>query len=192
MQAAIEPSMPDFDEVALALQNIAAEPNASEAHGMICGFICAGSKMDGQSWLEHIVGHPDKANDNASQYLLDLYELSSVQLRSAMFDFALLLPDDDDELMTRAACLGDWCYGFLVGLELSGIDLEADDYEELEEILQHFAEIANIDYDSVEISNEDEAAYIEVVEYTRLAVVAAYQEIAMPADDTPTGKGKLH
>ena len=43
---------------------------------------------------------------------------------------------------------------------------------------KHFEEIANIDYKNLDINNSDEMAYMQVVEYVRMAVLMAYAEFS--------------
>lgn len=173
-------SLPDYEDVNAALSTSDSLPSAAEAHGLICGFICAGNKMDGKSWLEPILGHVQTNNEELlkhyKQILLQIYEISSLKLQSFEFDFELLIPDDDAELHYRAEALSHWCQGFLIALNRAGIDFKDMPASEAKEAIQHISEISQLDYDAIEVNEKDEMAYAEVTEYVRMAVLMVYAE----------------
>lgn len=173
--------LPDYIDVEQSLSRARAAVSAGEAHGILCGFICAGKETDGRGWVEPLLGHLDMNDVSAKEcrgLLIKLYEVSGHQLKEMAFDFQVLLPDDDDALSARAAVLGDWCQGFMSGLGLAGLDIESAQSEDSKDALYHFSEIAKIDYDNLDISEDDERAYTEVVEYVRMAVLMIYAELA--------------
>ncbi len=186
----------DFQTVADALQHAHARTNAAETHGMLCGFISAGKMMDGKSWIEPILGEykTDDKGKADRQVLLDLYQHSANKLQAMEFDFQLLLPDDEEQLQLRAEALSHWCQGYLMGLNLAGIDIYQGVSNDSKEALHHFQEIAKLDYDAIEINQDDERAYYEVMEYVRMAVLMLFNEfhIASQTSDGPTSQKQLH
>lgn len=175
-------TMPHYQKVNDIFKLSEGLPSPAEAHGLICGFICAGNKLDGKSWLDPMLAFLPKNIDLLTAYrtiLLELYELSSIKLQSFEFDFELLIPDDDEPLQSRAEALSHWCQGFIIALNRMGIS-EADMVTvDAKEALNHIFEISNLDHAMIEVTEQDEQAYAEVVEYVRMAVLVVYSEIAV-------------
>lgn len=178
--------MPDFDDLADRLRDQEVLLSPAEIHGQLCGYICAGEHMNGVAWLDpqHLQSQP--------ALFMQLYQVSFQKINDFAFDFELLLPDEDTDLQLRAQALGDWCAGFLIGIGMSGMDIEGEDAEETVDALMHIEAIADIDYENLSMDNTDERAFLEVIEYVRLAVLMLHANIAgieeskfdmMPAED---------
>lgn len=176
-------TMPHYQKVNDVFSLSDSLPSPAEAHGLICGFICAGNKLDGKSWLVPMLGFLKKLdNDLLEAYktiLLELYEISSIKLQSFEFDFELLIPDDDEPLQVRATALSYWCQGFIVGLNRMGISEAEMITADAKEALNHIIEISKLDYEMIDVNEQDELAYAEVMEYVRMAVLMIYSEIAV-------------
>lgn len=169
----------NFEEVELALERARAQVGAAGAHGLLSGVICAGTRTDGVAWLEQVLGPIDPQDviaKESRQLLFKLYEYTNWQLHEMDFAFQLLLPQDDLDLIDRAESLGHWCNGFMNGLNLGGINLEEGVNEEINDALYHLEEFAQVDYDNLDISEADEKAYVEVVEYVRMSVLMIYSQ----------------
>ncbi len=174
-------TLPSYTEVELALLRTKAAIDAGEVHGLLCGFICAGKDIDGRSWLDSVLGHLDMDDAGAKEcraLLIELYAVSDQKLKDMAFDFQLLLPDDEQPLSKRAAALGEWCQGFMAGLGLAGLEAGSVQSEDCQDALYHFSEISRLDYETLEIAEDDERSYVEVVEYVRMAVLMIYTELA--------------
>lgn len=189
---------PTYDELNHALQHTEASIDAGEAHGILCGFICAGQEMDGRSWIEPILGNAsgsDEVLGYAKKLLLKLYEISSIKLQQIEFDFSLLLPDDDEPLTVRMEALSHWCQGFIIALDRSGINARASISGEVQEALDHMLEISKIDYEITEPTEENERDYFEVVEYLRMTILMVHTDIASEqggSGESGSSKGRLH
>jgi uncharacterized protein YgfB (UPF0149 family) len=117
--------------------------------------------------------------------LQQLYEDTLVRLNSPELDFELLLPDDDEPLPLRAESLGHWCSGFLSGLGIGGLsDLDRVS-EDLRELLDDLTHIARVEFELGESGEEENFALEEVLEYVRVAVLYAYEEL-QPNKTPPT------
>lgn len=176
-------TMPHYQKVNAIFNSADHLPSAAEAHGLICGFICAGNKMDGRSWLDPILGSAQNEDKeilaSCKLILLELYEISCIKLQSFDFDFELLLPDDEQSLQCRAEALSHWCQGFIIAINRAGIN-EADmRTQDAKEALKHIFEISKLNYDTIDVTEKDEQAYAEVMEYVRMAVLMVYSEIAV-------------
>lgn len=53
-------------------------------------------------------------------------------------------------------------------------------------------EIAKMNYEAVVASEEDEAAYVELVEYVRMAVILIYQDLRESESPERTSKTNKH
>lgn len=155
-----------------------------EAHGKLCGFLCAGLKTDGKAWLELVIGSVEL--DECICFpqrgmLIKMYNHIFRQLVDSRFEFHPLLVDADENLTVRAEALSCWCYGYLSGLHHAGIDMSRSSIEDLQEMFYRFTEISNIDYEEVDIRPEDESAFMDVLTYIRTSVIHIYQEVAKPS-----------
>ncbi len=167
----------NFNDIGSAIGQKRIFSGPSYAHGWLCGMICAGNKMNGSSWAELLLGIDDHSNLKAlesRQLLLDLHRASCEQLHNFSFEFQVLLPDDESDLMTRATSLSEWCEGFLESLALAGIGLGTGQLKECQDVLRDFTEIAALDYDQIKASKSDQESFEQVVEYVRMAVLLIY------------------
>ena len=171
----------DYTALSNLCDGMAVDLGAAECHGLLCGLICASPDAQGEDWLalldetEHAVHAGPDAQQR--QQLLLLYEQTEQQLQADDFSLELLLPDDDEPLQHRTRALVEWCQGFLYGAGNGRISLETDLSDDVREILADFSEISRASYDSDEDNDEDEAAYIELVEYIRGAVMLIFTEL---------------
>lgn len=170
--------LPEFGEVAHQLEQADAFISPAEAHGLLSGCVCAGSRLSGKSLLEPILGFGTKHAASGKKILMSLYHISSQQLYDADFTFQLLLPMDNASLLDRAKALKEWCQGFISGLGWAGIEPEQCQSEDVQSALLHISEIARLDIHNIIATEEDEKAFLEVVEYVRLAVMSIYMEFS--------------
>jgi len=173
-----EMRLPEFGEVALQLEQAEAFISPAEAHGLLSGCVCAGSRISGKSLLEPILGFDTAHAASGRAVLMALYHISSQQLYEADFTFQLLLPLDNAPLADRAKALMEWCQGFISGLGWAGIDAEQCQSEDIQSALFHISEIGKMDINSLITNEDDEKAFLEVTEYVRLAVMSIYMEFA--------------
>ena len=167
-------SLPNYTKLQQALSKTTLKLHPSQVHGLICGVLCGNPKST-TAWEELITGgkEPAKAHD----VLQELYEMSATQLGDFLFEFQLLLPVDSDGLPARAEALTLWCQGFLTGLKLAQIQIVGREPGEMTEAINDLIEIAKMNYEEVVASEDDEAAYVELIEYVRMAAILIYQEL---------------
>lgn len=151
-----------------------AELSAAEAHGMAVGMLCANDNARSSDWLAELFGDDKPADDEISM-LLDWFDQSEVLLDSDQFEFELFLPDENTRLTERANALADWCRGFLFGF---GSQKKASTLSgESKEILKDVYEFSHMDPQAD--GEEDEAAFIELTEYVKAAVLLLRSEITL-------------
>lgn len=180
--------MPTFNELAHALNKTKLKMHPSQAHGLITGIICGNIKTDA-AWEALITGSENSTK--AKAILDDLYQETQKQLQDFLFEFQLILPEDEAELNSRAEALTLWVQGFLTGLKLANITIENRAPGEVTEAINDLIEIANMNYEEVVPSEEDEAAYMELVEYVRMAIILIYQELR-PDESSAQTSNRLH
>ncbi|NKN32237.1 UPF0149 family protein [Marichromatium bheemlicum] len=174
-------------------------PTASEAHGMLCGFVCAGVTDPEQRWLDQLLPakspqadaaqpatdptDPDPTDQEAVEATREetraaLGELARTT-RAALADedcgFTPLLPDEGAPLAQRATALYDWVRGFLYALGMLGVS-EHTLSEQGREILRDFADITRMDLNDLDDDEENETALTEVIEFTRAAALLLHDE----------------
>ncbi|MDO8860232.1 UPF0149 family protein [Haliea sp. E1-2-M8] len=183
-----------FDEVADQLLEQGAAISPSELHGCLVGLLAAGHSDDsgaGLAALNHALEldlHGDLADE-----VMQLYTVSEQALGEDLFDFCPLLPDDSHELAVRTQCLAHWCQGFLAGfaraIVMSGTGAETLPGDSTE-ILRDFAAMAQADADALQEDDDDaEAAYVELVEYMRVAAVNVFLDSRARKEDREQAAG---
>ena len=112
------------------IQHFAEAVEAAEAHGSLCGALCAQAPLRFETWLEELL--PDADDDvrvdgeepdiqRHVSVLQSVFSQTSEHLGGDSMQFAPLLPDDEEPLSGRTSALAHWCEGFLYGLGASGL-----------------------------------------------------------------------
>lgn len=167
------------DELEQTLSAAAAEGDASEAHGLLAGIICAGGKSAPDLWLTHMLGDNtlSAAASEVRRQLVALHTGILRQFNDDAFGFDLLLPDDEALLSIRTEALGHWCGGFLYGLALGGFREGTEMPDNVSEVMKDFYEISHARFAYDVTDDADEAAYMEIVEYVRMSVLLLHEEL---------------
>lgn len=169
-----------YMELDQTLQSAAADCTASEAHGLLCGILCAAGKTEPGVWLEHLLGEDNTlsvAAIDSSDMLLTLQSAILRQLNDDVFGFELLLPADNELLSSRTEALSQWCAGFLFGLALGGFREDVAMPDNISEVVKDFSEISRAGFTSDATDEADETAYTEIVEYVRMGTLLLYEEL---------------
>ncbi len=152
--------------------------SGSELHGVMCGYLAAGATREGEGYLRALMlNRTEESDREAARALFGVYTVSQQQIAHFGFEFQLMLPDDNESLYDRACAFSEWCEGFSQGITIAGIDFDALTSDEAQEAIQHMTEFADLDYDALDVNEEDEHALMEVVEYTRMAILYIYTDI---------------
>lgn len=179
-----------FREVHDALEQTDADTGAAEAHGLLCGMLCARATTTPGTWLAEALGQ-HAGTGPAPTALSGLYRQTVAEFADSGLTFQPLLPGDEEPIAGRARSLGQWCQGFLAGLGLeAGRKLDGMQGE-VSEFIHDVAEIVTIQSDLPDAGEEDEAAYTEILEYIRMGVLLTYETLHPPAPGAPPG-GSIH
>jgi yecA family protein len=172
------------EDVQQALQRCGATWDAAQAHGLLSGRLAIAGTDAGFDWLSQVLEGTDTGNalrNECEVILSSLFESTYRSLSERRSEFEPLLPDDEDAAEARAAALAHWCEGFLHGLvsgqnnEVLKQKLGADPLAEIiKDILQITRAVADGDSDE----DADDEAYVELVEYLRVAAQLTFEELA--------------
>lgn len=165
---------PDYDLVNDALTRIECEQDAAEQHGQLCALLCLIESITLEQWLGIAMPKGEKGDALAAEtrsILTEIYDETKQSIDSEVFDFQLLLPDDDMMLSTRLQAVSHWCQGFLMGITHAGITDIEKLASNLPEIVRDFVEISRAENFEIENSEEDEASYVEISEFVRMGTL---------------------
>ena len=185
---------PEIVELEELLYRVDAAMGAADAHGALCGMICARGTIELSEWVDHVIGEQEQGNEllhDVVHKLSELHQSTLEMMNDATGDFKLLLMDDDDPLPERVESLAAWCQGFIYGLAAGGIKEGSELPEDTAELMKDMIEISRAGHDvddtGVEESddNDDELAYMEIEEYVRMGVLLVYEEL-QPLQSTQT------
>ncbi len=168
---------PQHSEVEIWLQDYDSAVSAAECHGLLCGFLSTGEALDAARLREYLVpGLTAEDQPHWQETFENLFREVAASLQDEQMQFQPLLPDDNAPIMERRDALGDWCQGFLLGQSMGGIDKTTSLPENVREIVNDIIAISQAgDYDTDE-DEEDEQAYMELVEYLRTGVLLIHAE----------------
>ena len=183
-----------YDEFERVLREARALPEPAEAHGTLAGALCSSRDYGLIEWLREIL--PDDSPDDAALQSSVLQKVYSSMVRTLVgndADFEPLLPDDDSPLGVRADALSLWCQGFLYGLGSGATGDPGKVSIEAGEIIRDFTEITHVGVDADEETEENEAAFAEVVEFVRVGVQLLFVELAPARGEEPEpGAASIH
>lgn len=186
----IQTKIPAFKDFSYLLSQSDSIANPAEIHGILCGLICSGQKLDGKFWF-HTVLKLFEAKAHIAPHnrgmVIELYDATCRQLSRLDSDFELLLPDDNQALAIQAEALSQWCQGYLYGLRLADNTILDKSTEDSRDALRCISEIAKLDFSSIEVREIDSKAYHGVVEFVRSSVIVLYDELSgLPHNKTAT------
>jgi uncharacterized protein YgfB (UPF0149 family) len=163
-------------ELTRALEPLRIGMGASDLHGSLTGYLCAGGRAGADDWPAALEIEPDAKAD--PEVLRRLYRDCRAELDDPDLAFEPLLPDSDTPVEQRADALVEWCRGFLGGVGLSGSPVSALS-PDANEVLADISRIAASHFD-YEDDEEDESALSEVLEFVRVGVLLLRTELTRP------------
>jgi uncharacterized protein len=177
-------SIPDYSQAQAGLGAETAGTAAAEAHGTLCGLLCAEVEDLPETWIQNTLADAEEysfgGSHDARSMLEAIYAATVTTLEGGELEFRLFLPDDEAPLEERANALAAWCNGFLYGLAVRGLKPIEELPEDLREILSDISEIGRAGVAEEEIEEEGEGALTELVEYVRVAVQLVHDECRIP------------
>ena len=165
----------DFNAIEKGLEQASSNMRAAEAHGVLCGMLCAGGAVSHKDWLNLLMDEWDEHNVLTKELITHLSVLHVVTLQNlndSELKFYLFLPDDDKPIVERVADLSNWCQGFLFGFGLHAKQTVLQEHEQVMEAVEDIKDIGQ-----VTIGEADESDYVEVTEYIRMAILMIYDTL---------------
>ena len=174
----------EYTELDDALRRCGSNWNAATAHGFLCGRVALRGAEAGSEWLDRVlesVAPGAASRDDCAGRLDALFHATRQALSERQSEFVPLLPRDTNPTSVRAEALANWCEGFLHGL-VAAKHAEAVKSklasEPIADIVRDLLEITRAAVDGDAGDDSDEEAYIELVEYIRVAAQLVYEELA--------------
>ena len=174
------PVSPTHAEVADALKTHCLGVSASDLHGSLTGYLCAGGRTDAQTWLDALQLDSDDASVADVPILQRMYRACCTQWEVGDSDVQPLLPAPATPVAQRADALVEWCRGFLGGFGLGGASQRATLSTQACDVLADFARVAAARIDHADAS-EDEAALAEVLQFTIDGAALLHAQVAAGA-----------
>jgi len=173
------PPAPDYDELAQALEQAEIPTSAAEAHGIICGLLCAPEDKT-PNWQTLIFGRHEQrlhsGGQELSRLLQALYQDTADRLQGEDFDFTPLLPVGNRAMGQQVESLAEWCQGCIFGLVAGGVRDILAWPGEAGEFIKDISKISDAEWDEGEDAESGEKALTEIVEYMRAGVQLVYEE----------------
>ncbi|MEL4281208.1 UPF0149 family protein [Shewanella mangrovisoli] len=166
-----------IDSLKIALDAAEIGQHPVEVHGALVGLICGGVEQTGDLWIKPLF---DLMNDGQPlsaplhQLVSELFQDSVARLGDFEFGFMPLLPEEEEPLSQRVEALSLWTQSFLTGIAIIQPKLNKASAE-VREVIKDLAEIAQVEFDVTE-DEESETAYIELLEFVRIAAIMCYSE----------------
>lgn len=185
------PEISDLEEL---LYRIDASMSAAEAHGALCGMLCARGTVELSEWVDHVIGEQGQGSNLLHEVvhkLSELHQSTLEMMNDASGEFRLLLLDEEEDLPERVETLAAWCQGFVYGLAAGGIRQDSELPEDTAELLNDMVEISRASHEVTDAAavepedDEDEVAYMEIEEYVRMGTLLIYEEL-QPLQSTQT------
>ncbi len=139
----------------------------AEMHGLLTGMVCGGLQPQSTEWMPMLY---DYTNDSLSwpiesQGMAATYLENTIKaLNTKQISFSLLLPEKNEDLLTRAKALTEWVNAFIAGIGLIGVTSNQLT-KESNEILKELAEIALLHIDDEEDFNELDTLFQYVLDH---------------------------
>lgn len=150
--------------------------SVAQAHGIAVAMLCVKGQSDSINWLKEIFEEHVLVTEEHKRQLCNLFEQTRDLLNpdESMFEFDLWLPDNVS-LFEKTTALINWCEGFLWGMAYTRS--QGDWQGETPGILRDMVEFTKLDKRDEEDNDDDEAAFIQIHEYLRAAVLIVYDEL---------------
>lgn len=183
----IQPKIPAFDDFSYVLAQADTPTSPSELHGVLSGLVCVEHRLNGGSWLDIILkrmgSHARLDSSKHQEMVLGLYDVICRQIGGFEEEFQLLLPSENRPLAERAKALSNWCQGFLYGFALGGDPIDDETSDVVHEAVRCISEIAQLDFNQIEITEMDGVAYEGVIEFITNSVPLIYSSLTGYLED---------
>jgi uncharacterized protein YgfB (UPF0149 family) len=179
---------PELLSKALAASELIAP---AELHGMVCGLASAHPGTFSIPEFVDLVGTDVLTDGSATE---DFVSATLDQLHAQDMEFHPLVPDDEEHLAHRIEGTASWCAAFLSGFGAGVAELGVLSGalpEDVQEILRDFVSLSGMDEGDTQATNGDEASFMEIYEYVRVASVLVHT-LMQEVSEAEGGAEPLH
>ena len=174
----------DHDLLNDALQGCGANWTAAQTHGLVSSRLAVAGTRGVSESLGQVLDGSDTANalrKECEAMLATLWQSTHRVFSERLSAFEPLLPDDNDAVSIRTEALAHWCEGYLHGLVSGDHDAALKERlaaEPLADIIKDMLQITRATVDDMDDDDSSDDAYVEIVEYLRVAAQLFYEELA--------------
>lgn len=173
-------SIDKFIQFDTAIANAGLEISVSEVHGTIVGAIAnhlkSGSTPDLLKLIEPSAQPEDDRLSQFSELLHQSYRDTTESLLEGSESFDLLLPTDDEALITRVEALASWARGYVLGLLYNNAFSVDQLPESGAEIARDFIQISEAT-SGADDEKEEDWALAELHEYLKVGAQLIFEFI---------------
>ena len=175
----------EFDHIKDVLTPFPELESPSFIQGMLIGLICGDNDIEETVWIKKLIEEAQitKVKESFLIALHEMFQETNKGLNGSGFELVLCLPDEEDDVVARAAMLGHLCEGVLYGLGLVGRlqDAEESISKEVSELINDFGDIAQIDIEALAqakgLGDAEESDLMQLVEFVRIGVMMINEEL---------------
>lgn len=171
--------IPTFYELDQALAQYGDEVSPVEIHALLVGFQCGGAPLFGEalaSTMQDFFGLDVYMAPDLPSLLSQLSAGVEASLQQDDFTFMPMLPEGDD-FEEQVSLFSRWCESFINGF--SATCPEEDELsEDVEGVLDDLMTFSRM-REEVDLSEQDEESFIELVEYVKVAILTLYTELVL-------------
>ena len=165
---------PDYALMSQLLAEAAPAFTPAALHGAMTGFLSSGGDPGSEVFVD-LLEQP--LTPTVVKLLEKLSADAAARLAAPDFAFELLLPPDESPLSERLRELALWCHWFNTGFAAGFIRPQLQITAEVTELLRDFTQLAGLDDSTAGDVEEDEANYMELVEYVRMGAITIFQQL---------------
>lgn len=183
-----------YRELQAVLERMDTAFGAAEAHGLLCGALCARAGYGVPEWLFELTQEAAGAAPDVPPpaALEALYQGTLESLNSPEFAFAPLLPGDDEALTGRVSALAAWCGGFLFGIGTAAAGAAVMQHGHVGEFLADLTDISRAELEPGRTADAGEGDYAELYEFVRAGTQLAWEELAALRVPAPGAGAAVH
>jgi len=163
---------PSYGAIGIILSAANTPFSAAFVHGRMSGLLCTDTRQMPLVWETFLSDAELEAVRDENELLSKLFVLTATHLEEGPGAMAMLLPEDDATLLERLSALSEWCDGYLEGIAVENQALQLD---VVQEVLADLVKIKEVAVKS-KSTQENEGAYVEVVEFVRVATLLVHAE----------------
>lgn len=175
-----------FEDLAELFVKMGSSLSPTYLHGSIAGVLSAGKRMTQEDWVDWALDQiaPSEEVQEAHVTIIQgVYFKALSELEDEGLSFALVLPDEDTPMVDRLFALSEWAGSFLGAFGATGVVQETSDMPAtLQEILEDFAEIAQVDAESAEELSSADEDFLAVAEHVRVGALTVFLEYNEPPE----------